>query len=87
MTALMVAATHGPFVGYYVTSGLWGIFWYKEIRGNSTIAGWFASASVTVLGILWLSQERIVSTSADADEASSEPHRLLLRTFDIAWEA
>jgi hypothetical protein len=68
-------------------SGLWGIFWYKEIKGSSTIAGWFASATVTVLGILWLSQERIGSTSSDADEDSSSPHRLLHRSFETLWEA
>ena len=68
-------------------SGLWGIFWYKEVRGSSTIAGWFASAAVTVLGILWLSHERIGSTSADEDEDSSSPHRLLLQNVETLWEA
>ena len=40
-------------------SGLWGIFWYREIVGGMTIAKWFLSASITITGILWLSYERI----------------------------
>lgn len=40
-------------------SGLWGIFWYREITGRITIAKWFSSAAITICGILWLSLERI----------------------------
>jgi hypothetical protein len=40
-------------------AGLWGIFWYKEIRGKKTITFWLSSALATVLGILLLSQEHL----------------------------
>jgi hypothetical protein len=40
-----------------LVSGLWGIFYFHEIEGTDTIAKWFTSASVTVLGILLLSFE------------------------------
>jgi len=42
-----------------LVSGLWGIFFYKEIVGAATIAKWFGSAAVTVLAIIWLSLERL----------------------------
>jgi Transmembrane family, TMEM144 of transporters len=45
-------------------SGLWGIFWYKEITGGVTITKWFGSAALTVLGIMWLSFERINAKAA-----------------------
>ena len=38
-------------------SGLWGIWYYKEISGRETILKWFMSAGITMLGILWLSFE------------------------------
>lgn len=53
----------GEGVGYSVVqsamliSGLWGIFWFKEIRGAATIAKWLVAASITVLSILLLSYE------------------------------
>ncbi|CAJ1936357.1 unnamed protein product [Cylindrotheca closterium] len=53
----------GEGVGYSVVqasmlvSGLWGIFYFKEIEGRETITKWFLSASITVLGILLLSYE------------------------------
>jgi len=53
----------GEGVGYSVVqasmlvSGLWGIFYYKEIEGREAISKWFLSASITVLGILLLSYE------------------------------
>eukprot|EP00980_Cylindrotheca_fusiformis_P006646 scaffold1390_cov138-Cylindrotheca_fusiformis.AAC.49 len=53
----------GEGVGYSVVqssmlvSGLWGIFYFKEIEGVEIIAKWLASASITVLGILLLSFE------------------------------
>jgi len=43
-------------------SGLWGILWFGEIRGCETVSKWFLSASLTVSGIIWLSQERIAAT-------------------------
>lgn len=59
----------GEGVGYSVVqaallvSGLWGIFWFKEIRGNQTILFWIFSALVTVLGVLLLSQEHMHGSS------------------------
>lgn len=44
-------------------SGLWGIFWYREIKGGLKIAKWFASASMTIAGIVWLSYERMHAKS------------------------
>jgi hypothetical protein len=38
-------------------SGLWGIFYYREITNKVTIVKWFLSAGVTVVGILFLSYE------------------------------
>ena len=40
-----------------LVSGLWGIFYYKEIRGREVIMKWLISACITVIGILWLSHE------------------------------
>jgi glucose uptake protein GlcU len=53
----------GQGVGYSATqaallvSGLWGINYFHEIEGRETIAKWYGSAMVTVLGILLLSYE------------------------------
>jgi hypothetical protein len=44
--------------GQLLVSGLWGIFYFKEIRGRETITKWFASACVAVLGIISLSYQR-----------------------------
>jgi len=42
-----------------LVSGLWGIFWYKEVIGAKTIAKWFASAGFCMIAIIWLSLERL----------------------------
>mmetsp|Transcript_13151 Transcript_13151/g.19620 ORF Transcript_13151/g.19620 Transcript_13151/m.19620 type:complete len:394 (-) Transcript_13151:25-1206(-) len=53
----------GEGVGYSVVqasmfvSGLWGIFWYKEVMGFWERIKWFCSAIVTLIGILLLSYE------------------------------
>mmetsp|Transcript_29078 Transcript_29078/g.43941 ORF Transcript_29078/g.43941 Transcript_29078/m.43941 type:complete len:92 (+) Transcript_29078:674-949(+) len=53
----------GEGVGYSVVqasmfvSGLWGIFWYKEVKGFWERIKWFCSAIVTLIGILLLSYE------------------------------
>ena len=53
----------GEGVGYslvqssILVSGLWGIFYFKEITGAKTIAKWFASAALTLCGIILLSYE------------------------------
>ena len=43
--------------GAILVSGLWGIFYFHEVRGAETIAKWFMSALVTIFGILLLSYE------------------------------
>jgi hypothetical protein len=43
-------------------SGLWGIFWFKEVKDTQTIGKWFASAALCVSAILWLSYERTSAT-------------------------
>jgi drug/metabolite transporter (DMT)-like permease len=60
----ILAVQHlGEGVGYSATqasmlvSGLWGIFYFKEIEGFKTISKWLLSASITVVGILLLSYE------------------------------
>lgn len=42
-----------------LVSGLWGIFFYKEVVGKKTIAKWFASAGMCMIAIIWLSYERL----------------------------
>jgi len=60
----IIAVTYlGQATGYSVSqmqlfvSGLWGVFWFQEIKGAETILKWFLSASIAVLGIIWLSYE------------------------------
>ena len=61
--SIMAVSYLGQGVGYsfcqtsILVSGLWGIFYFKEITGRETIIKWFLSALVTVLGIIWLSYE------------------------------
>jgi hypothetical protein len=56
----------GEGVGYSVVqlnllvSGVWGIAYFGEVQGKVTIAKWFASAVIAVLGILLLSYEHHV---------------------------
>lgn len=45
-----------------LVSGVWGILWFKEITGASTILKWFLSATVAVLAIVWLSLERLLAS-------------------------
>jgi hypothetical protein len=65
----------GQAVGYsasqaaLLVSGLWGIFYYKEITNSSIIVNWFLSAVVTVLGIFFLG---CVSVTADAVQGSDD---------------
>jgi hypothetical protein len=44
--------------GQLLISGLWGVCYFQEITGWSTILKWFASASVTIVGIIWLSYQK-----------------------------
>jgi hypothetical protein len=43
--------------GQLLVSGLWGVFYFKEIKGRDTITKWFASAVVAILGIISLSYQ------------------------------
>jgi glucose uptake protein GlcU len=43
-------------------SGLWGVFYFHEIKGTKTIMKWFASAFVAVTGIICLSYEHVGGT-------------------------
>jgi glucose uptake protein GlcU len=43
-------------------SGLWGVFYFHEIKGTQTIMKWFASAFVAVTGIICLSYEHVGGT-------------------------
>ena len=45
----------------YVLSGMWGIFYYKEITNKHSIRYWFLSATLSIVGIIWLSRERILA--------------------------
>lgn len=42
-----------PFSG----SGIWGIFYFKEVTKPKIICKWFLSATVTIAGILLLGYE------------------------------
>ncbi|KAL7511027.1 hypothetical protein ACHAXN_007894 [Cyclotella atomus] len=58
----------GQGVGYsasqaaLLVSGMWGIFYFKEVTSPRTIAKWFFSAIVTIVGILLLGYESRVET-------------------------
>ena len=53
----------GEGVGYplvqtsILVSGLWGIFYFKEVKGAERISKWLASSLLTIFGILLLSYE------------------------------
>jgi len=67
------------FVFPSLCSGMWGIFYYKEIRDPKAIRNWFLSASLSVLGIIWLSRERIAATATN----DNNHHRNLLLSPDF----
>jgi glucose uptake protein GlcU len=56
----------GEGVGYSIVqlnllvSGVWGIVYFGEVQGTATIAKWFGSAVIAVVGILLLSYEHHV---------------------------
>lgn len=52
---------------FFSKSGLWGIFWYREITGCERVSKWFGAAILTVIGILWLSYERIAAKEQTGD--------------------
>lgn len=53
-------------------SGLWGIFYYKEIQNKRSIKLWFLSACICVSGILGLSYQRLMAAH-DAAVAAALP--------------
>ena len=64
--ASIIAVAHlGQGTGYSIcqmqlfVSGLWGVFYFKEIKGKETIYKWFLSAAIAVIGITWLSYEHV----------------------------
>jgi hypothetical protein len=44
--------------GQLLISGLWGVFYFQEITGRETIFKWFMSATITIVGIVWLSLQK-----------------------------
>jgi len=66
----ILAVTYlGQGVGYsfcqsaMLVSGLWGIFYFGEIKGKEIICKWIMSALVTIAGMIWLSYEHESSAS------------------------
>lgn len=65
VSAILSVSILGQGVGYSIVqsqllvAGLWGVLWYKEIRGPIVVASWFLFAGLTVVGILLLSQEHV----------------------------
>jgi glucose uptake protein GlcU len=65
VSSILTVALLGEGVGYSIVqsqllvAGLWGVFWYKEIRGMRAIASWFTFAVITVAGIVMLSREHV----------------------------
>jgi len=61
--SILAVENLGEGVGYSTTqssmliSGIWGIFYFREVEGLAPILKWNLAASVTVLGILMLSYE------------------------------
>ncbi|KAL3912001.1 MAG: hypothetical protein SGILL_007060 [Bacillariaceae sp.] len=44
--------------GQLLISGLWAVFFFKEIQGREKIFKWFVSAFVTIVGIIYLSYQK-----------------------------
>eukprot|EP00568_Trieres_chinensis_P019933 CAMPEP_0183326646 /NCGR_PEP_ID=MMETSP0160_2-20130417/82779_1 /TAXON_ID=2839 ORGANISM="Odontella Sinensis, Strain Grunow 1884" /NCGR_SAMPLE_ID=MMETSP0160_2 /ASSEMBLY_ACC=CAM_ASM_000250 /LENGTH=399 /DNA_ID=CAMNT_0025494679 /DNA_START=72 /DNA_END=1271 /DNA_ORIENTATION=- len=65
ISGIVSITTLGDFTGYslgqasLLVSGLWGIFWYREVTAASDVAGWFAAAFFMLGGILLLSYEHL----------------------------
>lgn len=59
----------GEGVGFSITqssiliSGLWGIFWFREITSKSSIHGWLIAAVITILGIIILGFNHLPPTA------------------------
>mmetsp|Transcript_55666 Transcript_55666/g.166757 ORF Transcript_55666/g.166757 Transcript_55666/m.166757 type:complete len:111 (+) Transcript_55666:1219-1551(+) len=65
ISGILAITALGDFMGYslgqgsLIVSGLWGIFFYKEVQYIGDLVGWFASAFVMLGGILWLGYEHV----------------------------
>jgi hypothetical protein len=65
VSAILSVTILGQGVGYSIVqsqllvAGLWGVFYYREIRGRRVVTSWFIFACVTVIGILLLSLEHV----------------------------
>ena len=63
--SIIAVTALGQGVGYSFTqtsmliSGLWGIFFFREVQGVGRIAKWIVSSIITIFGILWLSYEHV----------------------------
>lgn len=61
--SIIAVTTLGQGVGYsfvqtsMLFSGLWGIFYFGEVKGTDRIFKWMISSIVTLVGILTLSYE------------------------------
>jgi glucose uptake protein GlcU len=54
-----------------IISGLWGIYYFKEISNRRAIRLWFLSAAVCVSGILLLSYERVAAMTVLVEEETA----------------
>lgn len=68
--ASIVSVTYlGEGVGYSMTqssmlvSGLWGIFWYREITDPLSIRGWLITATITLTGMMILCLSHVSKTA------------------------
>jgi len=67
--SIIAVTALGQGVGYSFTqtsmliSGLWGIFYFKEVKGIGRISKWIMSSIITIVGILWLSYEHVGAPS------------------------
>ena len=65
IAGIMAVTTLGLGVGQSVIqasmliSGLWGLFYYGEVTGAKDITGWLCSASIGLLGVMWLSRVHV----------------------------
>lgn len=63
ISSILSVALLGQGVGYSIVqsqllvAGLWGVFWFREVRGTAAILRWMLFAFVTVAGIVMLSLE------------------------------
>jgi glucose uptake protein GlcU len=69
VSAILSVAILGQGVGYSIVqsqllvAGLWGVVYYREIRGRRVVTSWFLFACVTVMGILLLSLEHVAEVA------------------------